>query len=55
MCWKRTRGTITSVEIIHGRSERKADEGVTGGVEEIATMGRIDVEKDARDDDSLLL
>jgi hypothetical protein len=43
----------TFVQVFKGRSERKTDEMVARTMEEIPSVGRIDIEEDARNDDSV--
>jgi hypothetical protein len=46
---------LTLVKVLKGRSERKTHKVMARGVEQIATVRRVDVKEDTRDDDSLFL
>ena len=46
--------TLTLIEVLQGRSERKTHEVVAGGVEQVASMRRVDIKEDTRDNNSLI-
>ncbi len=48
-------GVDTLVEHINGRAERETNEVVAGGREEVAPVGRVDVEEDSVNTNALLL
>ena len=45
----------TLVKILQRRSKRETNKVVAGRVEKVTTVGRVNVEEDTGDDDSLLL
>jgi len=48
-------GVQTLIQILERRTEREPDEVVAGGVEEVSTVGRVDVEEDSWDHDRSFL
>lgn len=46
--------TLTLVEVLQGRSERKTHEVMARRVEQVASVRRVDIKEDTRDNDSLM-